>query len=276
MAELTSTQRTSTYGPSTHRASIGTGLASLLVLAGLAGCTEAPGNTTASDVAGIASEAAPTTVDGVVPLITGWALSVVVPGADIPVMVRTHAGRCMEAGPSLCRVEQAQATADQAQAYGSLRILADPQWLVGFRQGIETDVQAKGGKTEAESVTMENASGQIRAARDGVGATSPRTQARTDARRTLDDLQDRVALQTMQVTYGATPGLLSGAGGGAILGVWAAAGTLGGYGLALLLALVLLVGPVLLGLLGWRTWKRRASGGEHQASAMPLAARTEA
>lgn len=239
------------------RAAAFVGLSALVMAAG---CGGPGGGSPAGDLQEVAAEAAATTIDGTVPLITGWALSVLVPGSDIPVMVRTHAGRCIEAGPALCRVERAQATATRADASGSLQVLADARWLVGFRQGIDADVSGKGGKTEAESLSMDNAADQLRAARDAVGASARETPDRTLARRDLGDLQDRVTMQTMQISYAPLPGLLSGAGGGAILAVWASAGTLGGYGLALLLALGLLAGPVLAGIHGWRLLKRRTGG----------------
>jgi hypothetical protein len=239
----------------------------LVCLTALGACGRVDNATSSEQAAdGVAGSTETTIVDGAVALITGWALSVQVPGADIPVLVRTHAGRCIEAGPAICRVETAQASAVQSQASGTLRVLADPQWLVGFRQGVEGDVKGMGGKTEAESLSMDNVSGQVRAARDALADAAPRTDQRTQARRDLADLDDRVKMHTMEVSYQPLPGLLSGAGGGAILAVLATAGTLSGYGVAILLALALLLGPALLGWFGWRWIKHRAA-----ASVMPHA-----
>ncbi len=237
------------------RACMAAALALVSLAAAGCGAPEEAGSSAAMvDTAGGA-----TTHDGRVPLVTAWRLTIELPGDTIPQLVRGQAARCIEAGPALCRVETANAgfrnDGRDRFAYGRLVVLADPGWLISFRQQLQNDLSLAEGRTISEEVAMTNAADRLNASDDTLAATPQDTAQRTQAERERQILDERVTLQALDVSYQPILGPLDNQGARAVQTVLAMGTNILGYGLATALALVLVGIP--LALARWAFVRRR-------------------
>ena len=232
--------------------------------AALAGMSLAAAGCGAPDEAGtsaamVDTAGGATTHDGRVPLATAWRLTIALPGDSIPQLVRGHAARCIEAGPALCRVETANAgfrnDGHDRFAHGRLVVLADPGWLIGFRQQLQNDLDLAEGRTISEDVAMTNVADRLNASDDTLAATPQDTAQRRPAERERQILEERVTLQALDVSYQAILGPFDNQGARAVQAVLAMGTNLLGYGLAAALALVLVGIP--LALARWAFVRRR-------------------
>lgn len=225
-----------------------------LAAAGCGAPEEAGSSAAMVDTAGGA-----TTHDGRVPLATAWHLTIELPGDTIPQLVRGHAARCIEAGPALCRVEMATAgfRNDRHDRYanGRLVVLADPGWLIGFRQQLQNDLDLAEGRSISESVAMSNVADRLNASDETLAAMPLDTAQRRQAERERQILEERVTLQALDVSYQPILGPLDNQGARAVQTVLAMGTNLLGYGLATALALVLVGIP--LALARWAFVRRR-------------------
>lgn len=253
---MSSRDGTTLRGPTRYsRARIVSVLAVLALAAAACGSPDSTGTEGASvDVAGGA-----TTYDGRVPLATAWRLTVELPGDTIPQLVRSHAARCIEAGPDLCRVETANAgfrnDGQNRYAHGNLVVLADPSWLVSFREQLQNDLNLAEGRAIAEDVAMTNVADELNASDETLATTPQDTAQSRQAERERRILEERVTLQALNVTYQAIVGPLDNNGARAVQSVLAMGTNLLGYGLAAALALVLIGIPIALA--RWAFLRRR-------------------
>jgi hypothetical protein len=85
--------------------------------------------------------------------------SVQAPARDVPHLVRQHEAECTMAGPTTCQVVGAQSTAiGRDDVSGRLELRATPKWIAAFRDRVEDDVKALGGKITAADTGTEDLS----------------------------------------------------------------------------------------------------------------------
>jgi predicted small secreted protein len=81
------------------------------------------------------------------------------PSRDVPSLVRQHESACVLAGATVCQVVGAATQSiGTDEVSGRLEVRATPMWINAFRDRIEGDVQAMGGKIETAGTQTEDLS----------------------------------------------------------------------------------------------------------------------
>ncbi|HWE47343.1 MAG TPA: DUF4349 domain-containing protein [Caulobacteraceae bacterium] len=79
------------------------------------------------------------------------------PARDVSHLLRQHEEACDLAGPTVCQVVGAQAKSiGNDDVSGHLELRAQPQWIAKFRDRIEDDVRALGGKVSTSDTSTED------------------------------------------------------------------------------------------------------------------------
>ena len=83
------------------------------------------------------------------------------PAAAVPQLLKAHEAACAAAGPAVCQmVGQSIRNTGRDRVYGELSLRAAPGWLARFRQGLDGQAKAAGGRvventTESEDLTRQ-------------------------------------------------------------------------------------------------------------------------
>lgn len=84
------------------------------------------------------------------------------PAKAVRTLVSRHEAACVTASPSVCQMTGAQVEeVGDDQVRGSLTLRATPAWLRRFREGLESDAKAQGGRVVESTVSSEDLSRQI-------------------------------------------------------------------------------------------------------------------
>ncbi len=85
--------------------------------------------------------------------------SVEAPSRDVPHLLRQHEEACDLAGPTVCQVVGANTKSiGRDDVTGHLELRAQPQWIAKFRDRVEDDVRALGGKISTSDTSTDDLS----------------------------------------------------------------------------------------------------------------------
>ena len=85
--------------------------------------------------------------------------SVEAPSRDVPHLLRQHEEACDLAGPVVCQVVGANTNSiGRDDVTGHLELRAQPQWIAKFRDRVEDDVRALGGKISTSDTSTDDLS----------------------------------------------------------------------------------------------------------------------
>ncbi|MGA0602884.1 DUF4349 domain-containing protein [Caulobacter sp. KR2-114] len=163
-------------------------------------------------------------------LAMAYKLALAVPSDQVRLLMESHQDACERAGPTQCQVMGAQAdTQGRDDATADLNLRATPAWMRAFRSRAEADVKDAHGKVIQSATEAEDLAKPI-----GDTQASQKTRAEEEARlkdllqqrsrhlgdslaveqeitrvqdelneqaSALQDMQDRVALQTLSIHY---------------------------------------------------------------------------
>jgi hypothetical protein len=239
--------------------------------------------TAASPAANVDARAARTAALSLPQLAYRFSYAIETPADQIRPLMGRHETACREAGSAVCQlVDQSFTDRGEGEVAGRLSLRATPSWLTAFRDGLDADAKAAGGKLKADSADSEDLTAQMvdaeaaihakTALRDRLQdlvATRPgklndllaienelaRVQGEIDAAQSsLAVMRGRVAMSQLTVDYGATQPLAADLARSARGSLSLAGGLL----TALLQALIV-VGPILapVALIGWLLARRR-------------------
>jgi uncharacterized protein YlxW (UPF0749 family) len=128
-----------------------------------ASSTAADTTASASAAPAAANDATPKPLTVTAPeLAYAYDYSVQAPARDVPHLVRQHEAECAMAGATVCQVVGATTKAiGHDDVSGRLEIRATPAWIAKFRDRIEDDVKALGGKISAAETNTDDLSGSL-------------------------------------------------------------------------------------------------------------------
>ena len=97
--------------------------------------------------------------------------SVEAPARDVPHLLRQHEEACDLAGPTVCQVVGAAAKSiGRDDVTGHLELRAQPAWIAKFRDRIEDDVRALGGKVSTSDTSTDDLSRSLVDTQAGIRA----------------------------------------------------------------------------------------------------------
>ncbi|MBX3594645.1 DUF4349 domain-containing protein [Sphingomonas sp.] len=262
----------------------------------LAGCGAAETSAPVAEAAADVAEAAPAKGDGAAPVAVSvpriayiYRLGYRVAGDAIPKLQQAHVALCDRLGPTRCQVAGMQSSGGEADyASGTLKLRVESGVARAFITRLNAAAASAGGRTTETAIEAEDVSKQIvdasarirqrellvtrltevlRTRQGSVGDLVAAERAVAEAQEELDqakgwlaELNGRVALSTVEISYGAQAAD-SGGFGAQLQDTLAQSGSLFLIGLRSLLTILIVLAPwaLLFGPLVWLglRWRRR-------------------
>jgi len=132
----------------------------LLALVALTGCK--PRMDTSADVAALAADKSSSSAVPMAQLAYQFAYRLAAPAANVEGLFNAHERACLLAGPAVCQVLSASLERSGEQlVMGQLQLRATAAWAEQFREGLDHDAHAAGGRIDRAATSSDDLTGDI-------------------------------------------------------------------------------------------------------------------